>query len=627
MDDQKRYGDKEINIAELCELVRPGHRIFISSGPTTPFQTIQDMLKAGHGNLVDLEFIQIATIGNPFAGLEDSTAQYRRKSFIVGENISLAFNCGNVDFVPTNLAELPFLFVSGAVGVDVAIIQTSPPDRKGNVNLGVVNDIAQLIIERAPLVIAEINPNTPVTNGTTSIPLDRFDRIIQSSAPLMEFPLFPFDDDLGKIGWHVANLVSDGSTLSMGAGRIFDAISHHLQGKKDLRVFGFIISDWVQGLVESGAISKKKITERRLPVVAAACVGSRKFYAYAHKNPFIEFLPLLQSSYQSTLPKIKNLVSVINAKRIDLSGDSIVVPSQEYQIGGFDGKLSFSVAATFSRGGRSIVALKSVDKDGKSNIVLTHREPNEIVRSTLGSTRFVVTEYGIANVFGKSIRERALSLIDIAHPEHRKSLVEEAKEAGLLWADQIYDVEYSKNYPYELQTARRFKNDLEVMFRPIKPADEDMMRRLFYQFSSRSRFLRYFSPVRAMPHKKMQRYVNVDYDKTLSIVGLIHDRGIERIVAECRWAYDQSEDNFELAFVVDEEFQGKGIGRFMLQYLLDIATQRNINKLVAYVLPENKSMISILRKSRAGPKELDENGEKQFHFCTDKVGDIFQNLF
>jgi GNAT superfamily N-acetyltransferase len=225
-----------------------------------------------------------------------------------------------------------------------------------------------------------------------------------------------------------------------------------------------------------------------------------------------------------------------------------------------------------------------------------------------------VTEYGIANIAGKSIRERTLAIIDIAHPDHRDALIRQAKENGYIYADQIYVTEYAANYPFSMETVKTFANNQEIKFRPIKPSDEDMMRRLFYDFSDESKFMRYFTPIRIMPHIKMQPYVNVDYDTVVSIVGTIQHKGRERIISEARYSFDKKRDKYEMAFVVDDEFQGIGIAKFMLNYLIIIARERKIKALSATVMAKNNRMAKVFETAMIKPEILEEEDEIDYVF-------------
>jgi len=466
-------------------------------------------------------------------------------------------------------------------------------------SLGVAVDVSNIAVEKAPIVIAEINPSMPVTYGETLIHVNQVHHVIESDIPILERQWKMWDQQQEKIGWHIANLLEDGSTVALHAGRMFDAIASHLKTKRDLGVYTNVISYWAIDLVESGAVPYNRSRYRGGQITTSYCYGTREIYDYVARNPIIEFYPIPRLANPNVISRIPNLISIMNVKKIDISGESVIFHSGDNLLTGYESKFIFAMAAAMAKRGKTIIALRSVDQDGKSNIVISHDQWIERVRATLGIARYVVTEYGVANLFGKSIRERVLSLIDIAHPDHREELLEKAKQCGYVYKDQIYAFKDAANYPMELETMKTFKDGLEVRFRPIKASDEDMMRRLFYQFSDESKYLRYFARVSVMPHREMQKYVNIDYRTTLSIVGVITRNRSEDIIAEARYSYYPKEKIYELAFIVDEEYQGKGISTFMAEYLVKIARERGLTALCANVLPENKKMLQVFNKVSA----------------------------
>ena len=606
-----------ITIDELYERIRPGDRIFISSGSATPIRTISSIMEADHANLFDLEIMQLAIPDADFPIGKTQSRRYTWKTFNVGESIAQGVSKENIDFIPSNLPEIPYLFYSDALEVNVAVIQTSFPDNKGFVNLGVAADVADLVIKNAPLTIAEMNPNVPTTHGETSVHIDKFAACIESDLPLIEKIAPPCDEITDRIGWHVANIIDDNSTVALHFGTVFHAIARHLTAKRDLRICTHTVSDWVMGLIDSGALAPDRGFNHQGIIMASYCLGSSALYEYVNQNPFFNIVPMLRPSYQTTLPKIPRLVSIIDAVRVDITGNAVVLEPDDYFLPGFEGKLAFSMASSLSRRGKSIVAVRSLDSHGNSNIVINHAARDQ-VRSTLGTTRYVVTEYGIANVAGKSIRERTLAIIDIAHPDHREVLIEQAKEAGYIYGDQIYVAKYTAHYPFSLETVKTFEKDVEVKFRPIRSSDEEMMRRLFYGSSDKSKMMRYFSPVRVMPRTMMQPYVNIDYEQTLSIVGTIQHRGREKIIAEARYSYDEEGDAYDMAFIVDEDYQGKGIATYLMNYLMDIARERGLTRMSAVTLTENMSMLKVLQSARVKPHIRRDAEQVLFRF--DLVG-------
>ena len=591
------YSSKVISTDQVLEKLKPGQKIFATSGVAAPGKVLSAIAQSNASNIRDLEIIQLITLGKYLTSPNESR-QYRLKTFNIGESISKDIADGKVDFIPANLMELPYIFLSGAVAVDVAIILTSPPDDKGFVSLGVAVDVANIVIKQASLVIAEINPNMPVTHGETVIHLSSVDFIVKSDLPLIERENKPYDEIIDRIGWNISNLIEDGATVALHVGRIFNAVADHLKQKKNLGILTHVVSDWAIDLIESGAISLDRSRYTGGLITSCYCYGSRALYDYVNRNPIFEFYPIARLSNPFVVRRIKSLIGIMNVKKIDISGELVIFHSGDNLLTGYESKLGFAMAATISKNGKAIVALNSVDKEGRSNIVIRHAWETDNTHSTLGVVKYIVTEYGVANLFGKSIRERVLAMIDIAHPDHRESLLEQAKAMNYVYADQIYIARHAAQYPAMLETRKSLKDRLEVKIRPIKPSDEDMMRQLFYNFSDESKYFRYFANKPVMPHKEMQKYVNIDYQDTLSIVAIVEKGRNERIIAEARYAYGKQEGAHEVAFIVDEDFQGKGVATFMLNYLIKIARNRGIGEFIAYVLPRNEAMLKVFEKAK-----------------------------
>ena len=620
------YRSKVISTDQALEKLKPGQKIFVSSAVAAPGKVLSAIAKSGARNIRDLEIIQLITLGNYLPSQHDGYRQYRLKTFNIGESISKEIAEGKVDFIPANLMELPYIFLSGAVAVDVAIISTSVPDDKGFVSLGVAVDVANIVIKQASLTIAEINPNMPVTHGETAIHISSIDYIIESDLPLIERENKPYDAIVDRIGWNIANLIEDGATVVLHVGRIFNAVAAHLKNKKNLGILTHVLSDWVIDLINSGAISLDRSRYTGGLVTASYCYGSRALYEYVDRNPVFEFYPIARLSNPFVVRRIKSLIGIMNVKKIDISGELVIFHSGDNLLSGYESKLNFAVAATISKRGKAIVALNSVDKQGKSNIVIKHDCDVDNPHSTLGVVKYIVTEYGVANLFGKSIRERAIAMIDIAHPDHRESLLNQAKALNYVYADQIYVARHAANYPSGLETRKSLRDGLEIKIRPIKSSDEDMMRHLFYNFSDESKYFRYFASKPVMPHKEMQTYVSIDYEEVLSVVAIVEKGRNERIIAEARYAYDKRAGTYEIAFIVDEEFQGKGVATFMFNYLIKIARDRGIGWFIAYVLPRNDAMLKVFERSKIEMSRTSESDAVILRFNlaaqSDATGDV-----
>ena len=593
---------KIIDPEKFISLIKPGNKIFLSSGPAIPSLSLKTLNESLAITNFDLEIVQLFSVESFFDETTCDMQNYRLKTFRSGQIPANEVCNGREDFIPANLVEIPYIFATRAIEIDIAVITTSPPDKRGFMSLGVAIDVADIIIKNASIVIAEVNPNMPFTYGETAIHCDQLDHIIQSDTLLLERDRKPFDLIHERIGWHVSNLIQDGSTVVMHVGRIFDAIALNLMSKRNLGILTNVISDWAMDLVEAGAISIDRKREFGGQISTSYCHGSKELYDYVDHNQVFGFYPIAKLANPVTIKNIPRLISIMNVEKIDITAGSIIFHSGDNLLSGFESKFNFAAGTAFSGSGKVIFVLRSVNKNGESNIVISHDKDHERLRSTLSAARYVVTEYGVATLFGKSIRERALSLIEIAHPDHRERLFEKAKETGYLYKDQIYR-SISADYPAKYETVKTFKDGLELRIRPIKASDEDMMRRLFYKFSDESKYYRYFTHVRIMPHKNMQQYLSVDYEKIFAVVAVHQIGNIEKIVAEARYAAYPDGQSYEMAFLADEQYQGKGIATFLANYLIKIAIERGIKTLTASVLAQNSKMLRVFEKLSVVPEK------------------------
>jgi RimJ/RimL family protein N-acetyltransferase len=375
---------------------------------------------------------------------------------------------------------------------------------------------------------------------------------------------------------------------------IFEALGRHLIKKRHLGINSPFVTDAVMDLIKSGAVTNRKKANWRGRSLVAYAFGTPELMGWLDRNPLVEFQGLDKVFDPLSIGKNSKVVTVSRASKIDLTG-RIVFPYRGEQ-GVMERAVDIYSGAGLSPGGRRLLALPSRDKDGVSNIrISVEGLPNQFgIRETVD---MIVTEYGVASLFGRTIRERAQALIDIAHPDDRPNLVEEAKKAKIIYQDQIYLPGSAHLYPQHLQSTQIFKDKLSLRFRAIRPSDEEEMRRLFYRFSEESVYYRYFTPVMAMPHNKMQEYVNIDYNRVMSIVALEGDVGKGKIIAEARYIKMHMQPYAEVAFIVDEAYQGYGIASYMLQKLIRIAKENRLKGFTASVKESNAAMIRVFRKS------------------------------
>lgn len=587
---RERYHAKIHTPAQAIANVEAGSQIFIGTGAGEPQCLIKE-LKARKDQLLDTELMHILTLSvaptDPKFG-----NSFRYNAFFIGESTRTAVLEGRADYTPIFLSEIPRLMFEKKIQIDVALIQLSPPDAFGYCSFGVSVDISKAAANVARLVIAQINNHMPRTLGDSFIHIDELNIIVEFDEPLLELTPMKPDPVIKAIGKNVAKLVENGSTIQVGIGAIPDAVLASLGDKKDLGVHTEMFSDGLIELIKKGIINNSQKSVHQGKVIASFCMGTRQTYQFIDNNPGFELHP---SEYTNDLVHIaenEKMVAINGALEIDLTGQ-VCADSIGFQFySGIGGQMDFLRGAARAKEGKPIIALPSTatlpDGTRVSRIVST-LSPGAGVVTTRGDVHYVVTEYGIADLHGKTIRERVMQLIAIAHPDFREILLNEAKERNWVYQDQI--LYGDAIYPEELETTQVF-DGLTVLFRPVRFTDERELQRLFYSFSEESRYRRFFCIPKEFPHEKIQELCTIDYDENLTIIGGVN----ERIIAAGRYSLDRATNTAEVSFEVHEEFQNKGIASFLLKYLIKIGKQRGIKAFIAEVLPENRPMLRVFHK-------------------------------
>jgi len=610
------YKDKEIPIGSLTEIIKPGQRIFIGTGCSEP-QTLTAELIKKQSRIADCEIIHFLTLGKNqfFSDMEPSL--FRHNALFIGESMREAVAEGKSDYTPIMLSSIPPLIESGRKHIDVALIQVSPPDKYGWVSLGINVDINKSVVDYADVVIAQINPRMPRTYGDTYVHMSQIDYWIYVDEPLIEAKYQEPDEISQKIGKYVSRLVENGSTIQMGIGQIPNAVVQFLMDKKDLSVYSEVFSDGVIDLVEAGVINAESLRSGRAKIMASFVMGSQRLYDWIDENPFVEFRPTSYINNIINIAKNEKQVSINAALTIDLTGqvNSDSIGNRFYS--GIGGQADFERGAALSHRGKPIMALPSITSDGKRSRIVPVLDEGAGVVLPRGDIHYVVTEYGYAYLHGKTIRERALLLIGIAHPKFREYLLDEAKRLHYVYPDQMLPktqdgivVLYPELYESDFETE---KGEI-VHFRPVKFTDERMLQDLYYSLSMDDRILRFFSPQKAFPHKTTQPKVAVDYEISMGIVGIIGDEGKEIIVAAGSYYLNQNINMAEIAFTVREEWRNQGLTHRVIEILARIAQEKGIRGFNGEVLPGNKSMIHILQTLPYQVQFRDYEGEMMFSF-------------
>ncbi len=609
---QITYADMIVAPADAVKRVRPGQRVFVGTGCGQP-QTLVDALSARGRELTDTEIIHLLTSGNaPYAD-ECLAEHFRVNSFFISENVRGIIQEGLGDYTPIFLSDIPRLFTSGQVPLDAALIQVSPPDPRGMCSLGVSVDIVRSAAENASLVIAEVNANMPRTHGDSFMHVHDFDLLVPTDAPLIELSPPATTDVTRQIGEYVAALVDDGATVEFGIGSIPQAVIEFLKDKKELGIHTEMFTDAIVDLVESGAVTGNRKTLDRGKVVASFCMGTRRLYDYIDDNPAFSFHPTEYVNDPFIIAQQYKQVAINVALEIDLTGQVCADSLGTQFYSGIGGQVDFNRGAARSTGGKAIIAMPSTAMDGKVSRIVTRLSPGAGVVTTRGDVHYVVTEYGVAYLHGKSVAERAIALISIAHPDFRAELIRDAVEAKYLRADMA-DVEGKMVIgPRDFRSTYVLDNGTPVAFRHIHPTDEPGMRDLFYALSQETMYYRFMSRVKKIPRKELQDFVYVDHRTETAIVGTVPEAHGDEIVAVGRYYLDPKTNMAEVAFVVHDSWQNKGIGSFLLTQLATIARRNGIRGFTAEVLRDNRAMQRVFQKCEY--KVTSEPNEDVYSFC------------
>ncbi len=602
---KKRYPQKFAHQNKIFQNIHRGDRIFVHTGCAEPQYLISALIQYIEGHpkaFVDAEVLSWWNLGvAPYAD-ERYQMQFRHNSFFIADPTRQAVNTGLADYTPIFLSNTPRVFYQGLVPIDVALIQVSPPDIHGYVNIGVSVDIVMAAVEKASLVIAQINSNVPRVHGDGFIHIEDIDFLIHYDEPLLEYSKIPINEEsytqtASKIGNYVSRLIQDGDTIQVGYGSIPDAVMANLTGKKNLGVHTELVSDGLVKLMRLGVIDNSKKTINRGKAVASFCMGSKETYEFINDNPSIEFKVIDYTNNPLVIARHDNMTAINSALQIDLTGQASAESIGKTFYSGIGGQADFMRGSVLAKGGKSILILQSTAENGTVSRIVPFLTEGAGVTLNRGDIHYVVTENGIAYLHGKNIRERAMQLISIAHPRHRPWLIKIAKEHNLIYHDQAFIPGKKGEYPEHLENWRTTRKGLEILLRPVKISDEPLLKEFFYDLSDQSLYRRFMSVRKDMPHQRLQEFCIIDFSKELVIVALIkQSEAREEIIGVAQYGIDEFSHTAEAAFVVEDQYQNMGVGTELLNYLTYLAKTTGLLGFTAEVLLENKGMLNLFEK-------------------------------
>ncbi len=595
----KIYPEKFAPEEKIFSYIHPGDKIFVGTGCGEPQYLVGALInyvKSYPKALLDTEVLQVWTLGVAPYTDEKFKQNFRHNSFFIGNNIRDAVNKGLADYTPIFLSEIPNLFYRGLISIDVALVQTSPPDKHGYMSLGISVDITKAAVETAKLVIAQVNANMPRVHGDGFIHIRDVDFIIPHDEPILEYKSEADTETAQRIGKYVSSLIEDGDTIQVGYGSIPNAILANLYDKKHLGVHTELLSDGIVELMQKGVIDNTKKNINRGKTVATFCMGKKETYEYLHDNPVIEFRTVDYTNNPLIIAQHDNMTAINSALEIDLTGQASAESIGKIFYSGIGGQADFMRGAVLAHNGKTILTLQSTAENGKVSRIVPFLKEGAGVTLNRGDIHYVVTEYGIAYLHGKNIRERAMELIAIAHPKFRPWLIEEAKKLNLIYKDQAYITGKGGEYPEDLEIYRTTKTGLEILLRPVKLTDEPLLKEFFYSLSDKSLYYRFMSQRKDMPHERLQEFVVIDYTKEMVILAVIKQKGKEKILGVGQYTIDPTTHTAEVALVVRDDYQNRGIGREILSYLTYLAKKQGLLGFTAEVLPENTPMLRLFEK-------------------------------
>lgn len=608
---RRLYPDKFVSEEEVFTHIHRGDTIFISTGCSEPQYLVNaliDYISKNPKAIFDAEVLHVWTFG--VAPYTDARFQhnFRHNSFFIGNSTRNAVNQGVADYTPIFLSQVPSLFYSGAIPIDVALIQTTPPDNHGYMSLGISVDIIKAAVEKATTVIAQVNNYMPRVHGDSFLNITDVDFIVPYDEPILEFPEDTETEIALGIGKYVAELVQDGDTIQVGYGSIPNAVLANLHEKKHLGIHTELLSDGIVELMKLGVVDNSRKSIDRGKTVASFCMGKRSTYEFLHDNPAIEFKTIDYTNNPLIIAQHRNMTAINSALEIDLTGQATAESIGKMFYSGIGGQADFMRGTILAPGGRTILTIPSTAEKSNTSRIVPFLKEGAGATLTRGDIHYVVTEFGIAYLHGKNIRQRAMELIAIAHPKFRPWLIEEAKKQNLIYQDQALITGKGGEYPEELTTHRTTRTGLEVLLRPVKISDEPLLKDFFYSLSDQSLYRRFMSTRKDMPHERLQEYVIIDYTKEMAIVAILENDDTEKVVGLSQYWIDETSHTADVAFAVSEDYQDKGIGGVLLGYLTYLAKRQGLLGFTADVLVENRSMLDLFKRQGFAMQSHPERG-------------------
>jgi len=577
------WRDRQVSATEAVSAIRPGDKVFIGSACATPHSLVEALEQAKRPGVTLVHFLtsRVAASGPP-------QTSYRHRVFYVGsDELSLRESGRNVEYLPLSLADVPRLFQSGQIPLDVAMVQVAPPGPDDTCSLGISVDVTRAAALAARTVIAEVNPAMPRTAGDSRIPLDRIASFVSVDTPIVEYLHESADEVAEQIARYVARLIDDRSTLQVGLGRVPNQMLARLTNRRELAIHSDVITEPIVDLVAAGVVTG--------PVTTSWAMGTRRLYDLVDNDPRFAFHPIEYVCDPTVIASRERMVSVTQAFTIDVTGQVSTETLDGALYGGVSTGPAFHRGALASPGGMPIVCLASRTPAERSAVV-PDLAPGEAVAIPRADVHWVITEYGTAYLFGRSLAERAVALIEIAHPDFRRELLDAAIERGLVGPKQ--QLRSRTAYPVAAVRDVRLRDGREVLVRPTRTSDTGAMHELFYRLSEDDVETRFLQKLTSLTDSVAQYLCSVDYDREMAFAAVVGPPEHERIVAASCYYLSPASGLAEVAYMVDPDWQSAGLGTILHSGLVEYARQHGARGLRADVLIGNSRMMRVFKRGK-----------------------------
>ena len=589
------YVEKRCSAEKAIDKIRQGQRVFIGSASGEPQHLVRclatNAMKFSGLEIVrmmSMESVSLSEIANK---THDSSLNIR--NIYLGSAIIDTLARNKRFITPMNMSEIPMLFKSRKMPINVALIMVSPPDDFGWMSLGVSVDVTMAASNSADVVIAQVNSKMPRVMGHSFIHVNDVDVIVEHDEDLLVIEPPQQSEVAAQIGKNISRLIEDGSTLQVGLDATSQATVQALMNKNDLGLHSQYLTVDVMHLYAKGVINNRKKGFNDGKLVASAAVGTANLYEFLHDNPGIEFYPSDYVNDPFIIAQHNRMVSMNVARSIDLMGQVTAEAAAQTLYAGVSGIPDFVRGARRSKGGRSIIFLPSTTPDGKRSTIIPMTEGVAIVVPR-GDVHWVATEYGVANLFGKSIQERVIAMISIAHPDFRDELLGAAKEMGMIGKERNLGEAVKAVYPVGLEDTI-IRGDKKITIRPAKPLDERRIQEHYYKLAKKDVVSRFFHDKKSFNRSDLENKSNIDYIKDLTLIGVVGEVGFDEVIGVGEYLLLVEHNMAEVAFSISSEYQGKGLGRIFMQKLAEAARSNGISGLMAYTVPGNKAMINLFK--------------------------------